>query len=106
VVLGNLSGTRNRATAAWGLLAVGALFGPIFPTLVGTLFRAFDEPQQGTAYGAMFAFGTTGSLILPPVIGAYARRTSVRKALRIPTVVALLLASSALVLALAIITLR
>jgi FHS family glucose/mannose:H+ symporter-like MFS transporter len=100
VLLGNLAGTRNLGTATLGLLALGACFGPIFPTLVGVLFNIFDDAEHGTAFGAMFAIGATGSLFLPPVIGAYARRTSVREALRIPTVIALLLAAAALALAL------
>jgi FHS family glucose/mannose:H+ symporter-like MFS transporter len=99
VCLGNLAGTHNRASAAWGLLLTGAALGPIFPTLVGILFNHF-ESEQGTAYGAMFAVGAMGSLILAPVIGVYAQRRSVRAALRIPTVVALLLAGASLVMAL------
>jgi fucose permease len=100
VALGNLAGTHKRGSAGAGLLLVGAAFGPIFPTLVGILFKHFEPYQRGTAYGAMFAIGATGSLFLPPLIGAYARRTSVRKALRIPAVVALLLAAAVLLLAL------
>ena len=100
VVLGNLAGTQNRGSAAWGLLLAGAILGPIFPTLVGILFRNVKVAEQGTAYGAMFAIGATGSLFLAPLFGAYARRRTVRMALRIPTVTALLLAGAALVLAL------
>jgi hypothetical protein len=48
----------------------------------------------------MFALGSAGSLILAPLIGSYARRHSVRTALRIPTLVALLLAAATLVLGL------
>jgi fucose permease len=100
VALGNLAGTHRRGNAGFGLLLVGAAFGPIFPTLVGYLFNHFHPYDHGSAYGAMFAIGATGSLFLPPLIGAYARRTSVRTSLRIPTVVALLLAAVSLVLAL------
>jgi sugar phosphate permease len=50
-------------------------------------------PQaRGTAYGAMFAIGAVGNLILPPLFGVYARRTTVQRAMVIPMVVALLLA--------------
>ena len=65
-VLGNLAGTHARWNAALGLLLVGALFGPIFPTLVGILFEHFDNKHvQGTAFGAMFAI-VTGKLVVPP----------------------------------------
>jgi fucose permease len=99
VVLGNMTGSPGKGGATWGLLLLGAFFGPIFPTLVAIVLKRFSE-NQGTAYGTMFALGATGSLILPPVIGAYARRRTVQKALGLATVVALLLAAAALVLGL------
>jgi fucose permease len=102
VVMANLVGTRSRSYAAIGLLCVGALFGPIFPTLVGILFNNVDPSARGTAYGGMYALGATGSLIVPPLMGVYARRSSVRVALRIPTVVALLLGAASILLALSV----
>ena len=100
--MANLVGTRSRSYAAIGLLIVGALFGPIFPTLVGILFNNVDASARGTAYGAMYALGATGSLVIPPAMGVYARRSSVRVALRIPTVVALLLGAVSILLALSV----
>ncbi len=99
IFLGNMAGARSRGTAAMGLLAVGAFFGPIFPTLVGILFNHFPN-DRGTAFGAMFSLGALGSLFLPPVIGAYARRNTVQRAMRIPLVMALLLALVTMFLAL------
>lgn len=101
VVLGNMAGTHQPGSGALGLLLVGVFFGPIFPTLVGILFKHFPPHAHGTAFGAMFAIGATGSLFLPPLIGAYARRTSVRRAMRIPVVVALALGAVTLFLGLA-----
>jgi len=49
----------------------------------------------------MFLLGAAGSLSLPPVMNAYARRTSIRTALRLPTVISLILAGGSLALALA-----
>jgi hypothetical protein len=48
----------------------------------------------------MFSIGSVGSLVLPPVIGTYARKKSVQKAMRIPLVVALLLALATVLLGL------
>jgi FHS family glucose/mannose:H+ symporter-like MFS transporter len=92
VVLGNLAGAPREGHAGWGLLLVGFLLGPIFPTLLGFLFshKQFQD-NRGTAFGAMFALGITGNLVFPPLIGMYARRHTVQRALRIPMVVALLL---------------
>jgi fucose permease len=91
VFLGNMAGARTGFGGAVGLLLVGACFGPIFPTLVGMLFVRFPH-ERGTAFGAMFAIGAVGNLLLPSLIGAYARRTTVQRAMTIPMVMALLLA--------------
>jgi fucose permease len=99
VALGNMVGARTRTSAASGLLLVGAFLGPIFPTLVGILLDNFKS-DRGTAYGAMFSIGAAGSLFFPPLIGVYARRRSHQRAMRIPMILALVLALAALVLSL------
>lgn len=91
VALGNMAGARSRLGAAVGLLLVGAFFGPIFPTLVSILFGHFAN-VRGTAYGAMFALGAIGNLFLPPLFGAYARRKTIQQAMRLPMVLAIVLA--------------
>jgi fucose permease len=96
VFLGNMAGARTRLSGAIGLLLVGAFFGPIFPTLVGMLFTHFPH-ARGTAFGVMFAIGAVGNLVFPPLIGIHARRTTVRHAMVIPMVLALLLALVTLV---------
>jgi fucose permease len=99
VVLGNMAGTAQRSRALLGVLVLGFLLGPVFPTLVAMLFDAFPR-AQGTAYGVMFAIGSLGSLILAPVIGISARRGTVQSALYIPMMLALVLTALALVFAL------
>jgi fucose permease len=100
VALGNLSGAHRLGYASGGLLLLGLLMGPIFPTLVGVLFNHCPESSHGTAFGTMFALGATGNLLLPPLIGIYARRTNVQRSLRIPMVLALVLAAVSLVVGL------
>jgi MFS family permease len=101
VALGNLAGVVTRQRAALGLLLLGFLLGPIYPTLVAILFQDQHFSQdRGTAYGAMFAIGSLGSLVLTPMIGNSAKRNSVQYALRIPLVITLVLMLAALVLAL------
>jgi fucose permease len=98
VTLGNLAGAPADRRSGWGLLVLGALLGPIFPTLIGIVFKLSHPP--GTAYGATFAIGSLGSLLLAPLIGLYARGKSVSHALRIPMILGLLMAASAMVLGL------
>jgi fucose permease len=101
VILGNLAGAASYGRGGLGLLLLGAVLGPIFPTLIGILFDVFRQDRpRGTAYGAMFAIGSLGSLVLAPVIGTYARGGTVQRALRIPMILALLMAAAAIVLGL------
>jgi fucose permease len=101
VVLGNMAGTAVRIHARAGLLVLGFLLGPVFPTLVGIVFRLAPH-EQGTAYGTVFAIGSCGSLVLAPLIGARARRANVQSALRIPMVIALALTAAAVVFGLTV----
>ncbi len=101
VALGNLVSSHHRHQGGWGLLLMAAVLGPIFPTLIGIIYKNFDESELGTAYGAMYAIGGLGSLCFPSLMIAYARQTSIRTALRFPTILAVLLAGTSLVLALA-----
>jgi hypothetical protein len=105
VLLGNLAGAPPKPSLAWGVAAVGALLGPIFPTLAGVVLQKFDAAEQGTAYGATFALGAAGSLVFSRLAGAYARRHNPRSALRAPAFAALLLAAAALVLGVSMSTL-
>ena len=91
-----------RADDSGGILALGLLLGPIFPTLVGLLFTDVTEvkkAQWGTAYGTMFAIGSLGSFLLAPLIHARARGRTVQRAFRIPLGLTLLLVAATLVLA-------
>lgn len=98
VILGNLMSAPADKKTGWGLLVLGLILGPIFPTLVGIVLK-LPHPA-GTAYGVMFAIGSMGSLLLAPLIGLYARGRSVQVAMRIPMALGLLMAAAATVLGL------
>jgi len=99
VVMGNLVGARNKVSAGIGIAIAGLAFGPIFPTLAGVLFANF-RAQPGTAFGAMFAAGALGKLVLPPLIASYSRQRTVRQTMHVPVVMALAMALAGIVLAL------
>jgi fucose permease len=104
ITLGGLASSPRRFSAGLNLLLLGACLGPIFPTLVGVLFEQVPKhhvPEAyGTVYGAMFAIGALSNLFVPPLISAYGRRVNVQRAMRIPMILAVLMALAALVLAL------
>jgi len=70
---------RGRSMAALSILLAGLAFGPIFPTLIALLLDHFAEAVQGRAVGLFFAIGGIGWTMIPILIGAYARRTSVQR---------------------------
>jgi fucose permease len=100
VVLGNLAGTTRRTAARSGLVILGLLLGPLFPTLIGVVLRRHPD-EQGTALGLMFALGSLGSLVLGPLFGRDAKQ-SIQTALRIPMLIALAVTASVLVFSLTV----
>ena len=74
VVLG-----RGGLVAAATVIAAGLVFGPIFPTIMAVVLGHFDASLHGRAVGWLFTIGGLGWTIVPMLIGAYARRTSVQR---------------------------
>ncbi len=70
---------RGRSLAATLVLAVGLIFGPIYPTLVAVLLKHFDASLHGRAISLFFTLGGLGCTVIPMLIGAYARRTSIQR---------------------------
>jgi MFS family permease len=98
--VGGLAGTRERLHAVLWLVLVALSLGPILPNLIGIIYRGFGDGEIGAAYGSMMLIGGAGSLVMPPIMNAYVRRTSLRKGFRLPTMISILLAGGSLVLAL------
>jgi FHS family glucose/mannose:H+ symporter-like MFS transporter len=90
----------GRPTTAMALvLAAGLVFGPVFPTLMAVLLGHFAAGVHGRAVGLLFAIGGIGWTVIPMLIGAYARRTSVQRGFIIAVAAAVGLCVVALVLA-------
>ena len=70
---------RGRAVGAATIIAAGAVFGPIFPTLVAVFLGHFPPALHGRAVGMLFAIGGIGWALIPILIGAAARRRGVRR---------------------------
>jgi MFS family permease len=99
VLIGNLAGSSHRGRPGAGLILLGLLLGPVFPTLLGIIFRHVAAAEQGLAYGLVFSAGSLGSLLLAPLAG-FRTRQPLQTMLRIPIFLALLLTAMALVLGL------
>jgi len=75
VVIGNLAGASYRGRPRAGLILLGILLGPVFPTLLAIIFRHVAPAEQGLAYGVVFAAGSLGSLLLSPLLALRARQS-------------------------------
>ena len=96
VALGNLAGSAERAAPRIGLLWLGFLLGPIFPTLIGVVFKCFPH-DQGLAYGCVFAMGSLGALMLAPLVSPRTHGGEVKSPFRVPMALALALVVTAMV---------
>ena len=69
----------SRAMAGMMVILAGLVFGPTFPTIIGVLLGHTDPLLGGRAVGLFFAIGGIGWSVIPMLIGAYARKTSVQR---------------------------
>jgi len=98
IVLGGMVWNRNRMVSMAAVVVAGLVFGPIFPTLMAILLGHFDAALHGRAVGMLFAVGGIGWTVIPILIGAYARRTSVQRGFSIAVAAAAALSGIALAL--------
>ncbi|HWC90975.1 MAG TPA: MFS transporter [Pirellulales bacterium] len=78
-VLSGMVFGRGKAAGGIMVVAAGAVFGPIFPTLVAIFLGHFAVALHGRAVGMLFAIGGIGWAVIPMLIGAAARRQGVRR---------------------------
>jgi hypothetical protein len=90
--------TTRRGMACALVVLAGLAFGPTFPTIIGVLTGHVPAAVAGRAVGLFFMVGGIGWSVIPLLIGAYARRTSVQKSLLIAVALAAGLTLTALAL--------
>jgi fucose permease len=100
MALGNLAGAGRRESISWGVLAVGFVCGPFFPTLVGIVLTRFSE-DAGTAVGTLLGLGSLGNLVLTPLLRWHDASPTAQRGLIMPLLLSLLVALAAMVLGVA-----
>lgn len=70
---------KNRVVAAAGIVVLGLAMGSVCPTIFGYMFSKVDPAFHGTAFGITFATGLLGASVLPYLIGAVSKRTSLHR---------------------------
>ena len=75
--------SRSRVTAGTMVVLAGLVFGPTFPTIIGVLMGHVSQDISpvlgGRAVGLFFMIGGIGWSVIPILIGAYARKTSIQR---------------------------
>src|SRR5262249_53260339 len=71
--------SRGRPLAVVLVVLAGAIFGPVFPTVLAVLLAHTHPSTHGRAVGLFFAIGGIGWTLIPIFIGAYARQRGVRR---------------------------
>ena len=93
---------RGRATAGTMVVLAGLVFGPTFPTIIGVLMGHVSQDISpvlgGRAVGLFFMIGGVGWSVIPILIGAYARKTSIQRGFLIAVAAAVGLAVMAVAL--------
>jgi MFS family permease len=93
----NLAGA-GPSSGAKGMLVMWCCFGPIFPTLLGLLLP--HAHGSGTAFAIVFGVGAVSNALFQPVLCPAVSTSSAQETLRLPRLLALLLAAVALVVSL------
>jgi len=79
--------TQSPAIAIIAVLAVGLMFAPMFPTIVGVTFAGFDPSLYGSIFGIIFSIGLVGAMVVPKLIGNFSVGKTVQQSLPIVAVV-------------------
>jgi fucose permease len=100
IVLGNMLGAPAGRANGLAIILLGASLGPMFPTVVGLVYRLFPQ-GPATACGAVMAMAALGGALLPALAGVSEPRPGcAQAALRFPMALTLVLTTAALVLTL------
>ncbi len=101
MILGNLVGAYGASSGYYGVWFVGACYGPLLPLLFGVLFDLeVARGIPGLAIGGLLALAAVSALTIQSWLVLYARSHTARASMRIPMILALVMAAPVLVLAL------
>ena len=97
--LGNLVGAGEYSSGSVGVWLTGACYGPLLPGFLALVMDIFDN-QPATTLGMMLALSGVDTLIVRPLMTRLANRSSARTLMRVPLVLALIMAGPLLFLVL------
>ncbi|MCI0682722.1 MAG: hypothetical protein L0Y71_11535 [Gemmataceae bacterium] len=96
IVLGNLVGAYGASAGGTGFWLVGACYGPLLPGILGLLLEA-SVGSQGLAVGSVLAVAGLHDALAHPIMQRTMHAREVRKAMRIPLLMTLLMLAPLLI---------
>jgi MFS family permease len=98
LIVGNLAGGYEVGSGSFGFILAGAVHGPLLPGFLGLAFMLYPQ-LPASALGLLLALSGFDTLLVRPLMRVFAKDRPPRKVMRVPAVLALLLAAPLLLLA-------
>jgi hypothetical protein len=94
LVIGNLVSGYEIGSGSFGFWLLGACYGPLLPCMLGVALSLYDpHPLPASAQGALLALSGFDTLLVRPLMGAFANGRPARIVMRVPTVLAMIMAA-------------
>jgi hypothetical protein len=103
IILGNLTSGYEIGGGSLGFWLVGACYGPLLPGFLGIALdqaaKVSDKPPPALLLGFLLALSGLDTLVVRPLMSGFGKDRAARSVMRVPTVLAIVLAAPLLLLA-------
>jgi hypothetical protein len=103
IILGNLTSGYEIGGGSLGFWLVGACYGPLLPGFLGIALdqaaKVADKPMPTLLLGALLAVSGLDTLVVRPLMSGFGEHRAARSVMRVPTILAIVLAAPLLLLA-------
>lgn len=97
-VLVTMVSVNKKIFSAVCLVCLGLLVGSICPNIFGYMFSKVDPAYHGTGFGLLFATGLAGGSVIPGLVGAVSKKSTLRRGFTVNMVSAILFGVCAIVM--------
>lgn len=99
LILGNLTGGFEMGSGTFWFWLLGACYGPLLPGLLGMALELYPKPLPMSILGVLLALSGVDTLVMRPVMNLFGKDRPARTMMRLPTILALVMAAPMLLLA-------
>jgi MFS family permease len=99
IILGNLTAGVEIGGGSLGFWLVGACYGPLLPGFLGIAMTITGKPLSASVLGGLLALSGLDTFVVRPLMSGFGHDRDARSVMRVPTVLAIVLAAPLLLLA-------